>query len=323
MWHIYHKLNALQASISRSHSSGIIVLIPLSTSNQHQLLLPDLDQIEDLDLKIMDINLQIAMTAKRLEVLQEDRTNAKIGWKNKMHGRKQCRGQEFKPVRTEKGALMTYDEGLNQLVHKGRTQAYEGLVPKRETNLFWILQDHPLKHMSIRTMVVSSYIFEWSQQESRRLSEKIATKKPSFTPISECQKALADGSWLKAMQEDTLSVSTLHNKNIAIIVVCFWPLPHLWESKVYQMDVTESFLYATIDEEVTSKTSHLNAVKRSSSITRANKLGIMVATVSRGLEGMYSGFWRQLVLTGKSFGDWQKKPLNLYMALAHIVLVVV
>ncbi|GJT95942.1 hypothetical protein Tco_1091460 [Tanacetum coccineum] len=107
------------------------------------LIHEDLDQIDDLDLEEMDINWQIAMTAIKIKKFYK-KTGRRPRVDGKMHvgiwirekvecsirhitghfvgeqvkstkdGSRQeeaSRGQDFKPVRTEKEALMTIDEG--------------------------------------------------------------------------------------------------------------------------------------------------------------------------------------------------------------------
>ncbi|GKC63613.1 hypothetical protein Tco_1096211, partial [Tanacetum coccineum] len=59
------------------------------------------------DLEEMDINWQIAMTAIKIKKFYKKTGSASLKVQRKVAGR----GQNFKPVRTEKEALMTIDEG--------------------------------------------------------------------------------------------------------------------------------------------------------------------------------------------------------------------
>ncbi|GJW42765.1 hypothetical protein Tco_0071564 [Tanacetum coccineum] len=79
------------------------------------LIHEDLDQIDDLDLEEMDINWQIAMTIHKIKKFYIKNRKGQEWMEKCMWAfdkiKEAGRGQDFKPVRTEKEALMTIDEG--------------------------------------------------------------------------------------------------------------------------------------------------------------------------------------------------------------------
>ncbi|GJX57228.1 hypothetical protein Tco_0287125 [Tanacetum coccineum] len=136
-------------SLVFSASDIVVSISPSQTSFNHtnaddvDLIHEDLDQIDDLDLEEMDINWQIAMTAIKIKKFYK-KTGRRPRVDGKMHvafdkrkvecfnchntghfardvqvlkvqrkeaGKGAVGGQDFKPVRTEKEALMTIDEG--------------------------------------------------------------------------------------------------------------------------------------------------------------------------------------------------------------------
>ncbi|GJV20315.1 hypothetical protein Tco_1369335 [Tanacetum coccineum] len=137
------------SSYTTSSSKATPTATPATNADDVDLIHDDLDQIDDLDLEEMDINWQIAMTAIKIKKFYKKTGSASLKVQKKVAGRKQVevsiamtaikikkfykktgrrprckfksskdgskqeasRGQDFKPVRTEKEALMTIDEG--------------------------------------------------------------------------------------------------------------------------------------------------------------------------------------------------------------------
>ncbi|GJR07723.1 ribonuclease H-like domain-containing protein [Tanacetum coccineum] len=89
--------------LAKATAQDVIVLYTTSSSKAKQYCTPYLDQIDDLDLEELDINGRLLLNALKIKECK---------FKSTKDGSKQeaGRGQDFKPVRTEKEALMTIDE---------------------------------------------------------------------------------------------------------------------------------------------------------------------------------------------------------------------
>ncbi|GKA94500.1 ribonuclease H-like domain-containing protein [Tanacetum coccineum] len=148
-----------------------------TNADEVDLIHEDLDQIDDMDLEEIDINWQIAMTAIKIKKFykktgRRPRVDGKMhvafdkrkvecfNCHNTGHFAKECkfkgskegsrqeagRGQDFKPVRTKKEALMTIDEGqINWVEQTADEELNHALMAFTVNN-----EDHPLKHMEHR-----------------------------------------------------------------------------------------------------------------------------------------------------------------------------
>ncbi|GJY18015.1 putative ribonuclease H-like domain-containing protein [Tanacetum coccineum] len=129
-------------------------------------VLPSATRLEELD-----INWQIAMTANKIISSKGNRQKAKSGWK--MHvalirGKQEAsRGQDFKPVRTEKEALMTIDEGQINWVEQTADEELNHALMAFTVNNEKLLTAHKLGIKKLESQLRASH----KQQTS--LTEKL------------------------------------------------------------------------------------------------------------------------------------------------------
>ncbi|GJR30518.1 putative ribonuclease H-like domain-containing protein [Tanacetum coccineum] len=183
MWLFYHKLKPHQASISHittqasSLTSDNVAFLSQAkaSSSKHKpshslgttnaddvdLIHEDLDQIDDMDLEEMDIN-----------------------WECKFKGSKEGsrqeagRGQDFKPVRTEKEALMTIDEGqinwVEQTTDEELNHALMAFTVNNEVSMCSKLCLDSYNALQAKYDELQS---EFGDQEAALIAHKLAVKK--------------------------------------------------------------------------------------------------------------------------------------------------
>ncbi|GJV62982.1 ribonuclease H-like domain-containing protein [Tanacetum coccineum] len=173
------------------------------------LIHEDLDQIDDLDLEEMDINWQIAMTAIKIKKFykktgRRPRVDGKMhvafdkrkvecfNCHNTGHFARECkfkgskegnrqeagRGQDFKPVRTEKEALMTIDEGqinwVEQTTDEELNHALMAFTVNNEVSMCSKLCLDSFNALKAKYDELQS---EFGDQEAALVAHKLAVKK--------------------------------------------------------------------------------------------------------------------------------------------------
>ncbi|GJW51523.1 hypothetical protein Tco_0092874 [Tanacetum coccineum] len=182
MWLFYHKPKHLRASISQAIAQEVIVLITLPLPKQQQLLL--LIKMMIWNLEELDINWQIAMTAIKDQEVYKRRRKAEWMEKMALCGNllrelgEASRGQDFKPVRTEKEALMTIDEGqINWVEQTADEELNHALMAFTVNNEVSMCSKLCLDSYNALQAKYDELQSEFGDQEAALVAHKLAVKK--------------------------------------------------------------------------------------------------------------------------------------------------